>query len=142
MIRSKKVTRSAQGQPCFLQLPEICNHNPETTVWAHLNGQGFGKGAGIKAHDIAGFPACSDCHFAYDQHKTGLGDAELNALLLRAVVNAMVMLVERNIIIVPLDVETPMMQREVKPRKDRDQRAPIRSRPTKWPKRSFTTGKD
>lgn len=134
MIRSKKVTRSAQGQPCFLQLPGICNQNPETTVWAHLNGHSFGKGAGIKAHDIAGFPACADCHFAFDQHKTGLDDADLNALLLKAVVNAMVMLVERNIIIVPLDVETPMMQREIKPRKEREKRTKIPSRP--FPKRA------
>jgi len=128
MIRSKKVTRSAQGQPCFLQIPGICNHNPETTVWAHLNGHGFGKGAGIKAHDIAGFPACSDCHFAYDQGKTGLDGEALNLLLLRAVVSAIVMLAERQIIIIPLDVETPMMAKPIKPRKPREQRAKIQSR--------------
>lgn len=129
MIRSKKVTRSAQGQPCFLALPGICNHNPETTVWAHLNGAAFGKGAGVKAHDIAGFPACSDCHFAYDQHKTGLTDAELSQALLRAVVNSWVMLIERGIVIVPLDAETPLMDRPVKPRKPADQRKKIASRP-------------
>jgi len=31
-----------------------CNGNPETTVFAHLNGAAFGKGKGQKAHDIAG----------------------------------------------------------------------------------------
>jgi hypothetical protein len=128
MIRSKKITRSAQGQPCFLSVPGICNHNPDTTVWAHLNGASFGKGSGIKAHDVAGFPACSNCHFAYDQHKTGLSDGDLNALLLRAVVGSMVMLIERGIIIAPLDIETGLMDRPVKPRKPKSQRAKIPSR--------------
>ena len=128
MIRSKKVTRSAQGQPCFLSLPGICNHNPETTVWAHLNGAAFGKGGGIKAHDIAGFPACSECHFAYDQHKTGLTDADLADVLLRAVVNSWVMLIERGIVIVPLDPVTPLMDKPIKARKPVSQRTKIKSR--------------
>lgn len=138
MIRSKKVTRSAQGQPCFLQLPGICNFNWETTVWAHLNGAAFGKGAGVKAHDIAGFPACSDCHFAYDQRKTGLTDAELSQALLRATVGAWVMLIERGIVIVPLDAKTPANERPVKPRKPRNERAKIvQPKETRWPKRPF-----
>jgi len=65
-IRSSKVLRSAKGQPCSARFPGICNGNPETTVWAHLNGSAFGKGMGQKAHDVLGFHACSDCHSYYD----------------------------------------------------------------------------
>ncbi|HCE21893.1 MAG TPA: DUF1364 domain-containing protein, partial [Hyphomonas sp.] len=64
MMRSKTITQSARGKPCALRLPGICNGNPETTVWAHVNG--FGKGMGVKTHDLLGFPACSACHAAYD----------------------------------------------------------------------------
>lgn len=135
MIRSKKVLRSAQGQPCFLKLPGICNCDPDTTVWAHLNGGEYGKGMGIKAHDIAGFPACSSCHSAYDLNAHGLGAAHMSAILLRAVVNAMVMLIERKIIIVPLDIDTPMLDRQVKPRKPKAERAKIQSR-SSFPKRA------
>lgn len=137
MIRSKKVTRSAQGQPCFLSLPGICNHNPETTVWAHLNGAAFGKGGGIKAHDIAGFPACFSCHTAYDQHKTGLTDAELAEALLRAVVNSWVMLIDRGIVIVPIDAEVQMMDKPVRPRKPKSERKAIPSSLGGWGKRGW-----
>lgn len=48
----------AMGRECTVQIFNICNHNPETTVLAHLNG----GGTGTKHHDILGCWACSDCH--------------------------------------------------------------------------------
>ncbi|MER2105083.1 MAG: nuclease domain-containing protein, partial [Pseudomonas atacamensis] len=45
-VSSKKLRASANGQECTVRMPGICNHNPETTVLAHLPcGQ---KGMGIK----------------------------------------------------------------------------------------------
>jgi hypothetical protein len=52
---------------CQVRLPGICNHNPETTVWAHGNGSAAGKGLGMKAPDLIGAYACSACHDVYDR---------------------------------------------------------------------------
>lgn len=58
-IRSKKITMSAKNESCTLRIPSVCNHNPETVVFAHLGGN---KGTGTKNHDIFGIYACSRCH--------------------------------------------------------------------------------
>lgn len=63
--RNNKITQSAKGEECTLQ-SACCNRNPETAVFAHLNASWAGKGMGIKAHDYAGFYACSGCHDFYD----------------------------------------------------------------------------
>ncbi|WMT88235.1 DUF1364 domain-containing protein [Pelagibacterium sp. 26DY04] len=127
MIRSRKILRHAKGQPCQLRLPGICNGNPETTVWCHLNGHG--KGMGLKTHDVLGFFGCSNCHAAYDQ---GKGRAELIPSVLDAVCASWVVLIRDGIIFVPQDAENPSHERPVKPRKPRGERAPIQSR-TEWP---------
>jgi hypothetical protein len=57
-LKSKKITDSARNEQCTLRIPGVCNHNPETTVFAHMNGGGMG----YKHHDIHGCYACSDCH--------------------------------------------------------------------------------
>jgi len=44
---------------CTLRIPGVCNHNPETVVFAHIDKN---KGIGSKNHDIFGFYCCSDCH--------------------------------------------------------------------------------
>ena len=54
----------AERQECMLRLPGICNHNPETTVLAHIRNQWFG--AGSKPPDICAIFACSSCHDAID----------------------------------------------------------------------------
>lgn len=48
----------AKGQECTVRIPSICNHDPETTVLAHLNGGGIG----MKHPDLLGAWACSACH--------------------------------------------------------------------------------
>ncbi len=66
-IRSKKITQSAKGENCTLRIPGICNHNPETVVFAHVHTKFSGMGA--KSNDIHGFYCCSECHSAYDRHE-------------------------------------------------------------------------
>lgn len=61
-IRIQKILDSARGEDCALQIDGVCNHNPETTVWAHSNQHEDGKGMSTKAHDLFGCYACSDCH--------------------------------------------------------------------------------
>ena len=61
----KKLRKSAKGQPCHLRIPGICNHNPETTVLAHINRGGI-SGMGQKPPDICGVFSCSSCHDEID----------------------------------------------------------------------------
>lgn len=52
----------AKGKPCMVRIPGVCNHNPETTVLAHLNGGGMG----MKQQDLLGAWCCSNCHDVID----------------------------------------------------------------------------
>lgn len=63
-IASKKLRDSARGQDCTLRFPGVCNHNPETTVLAHVPcGQ---RGIGMKGPDMIAVFSCSDCHDQLD----------------------------------------------------------------------------
>ena len=56
-VSSKKLRESARGMDCALRIPGACNHNPETTVLAHLPcGH---KGVGMKSPDNMAVFACS-----------------------------------------------------------------------------------
>lgn len=136
MIRSRKVLNSAKGQPCAARFPGICNSDPATTVWAHLNGAAFGKGMGVKAHDVLGFHACADCHAYYDVGhgtRSRISNDTLIACVLEAVCETWVRLIRANIVIVPLDPETLSTERKVTPRKPPQRRAKIVSRAKPWP---------
>lgn len=128
MIRSQAVIDSARGAPCTARFPGICCGDPATTVWAHLNGHAFGKGAGIKAHDILGFHACFACHAYYD---TGHGtrplmtDADLTWAVLGAVTETWVRLIQSKVISIPLDKAKPASARTVPPRKPKAERQKI-----------------
>ena len=58
----------AQGKPCMIRVPGICNGNPETTVLAHFRLSGV-SGMGKKAPDLLGAWACSDCHKYVDTRR-------------------------------------------------------------------------
>jgi hypothetical protein len=58
--------KTAKGRGCMVRLEGICNHNPETTVLAHIRMPGL-SGMGIKADDLLGAWACSACHDAIDR---------------------------------------------------------------------------
>jgi hypothetical protein len=57
-----KITESAKGEECQVRIPGVCNHNPETVVFAHINGGGMGK----KQPDTEGAYCCSACHDELD----------------------------------------------------------------------------
>ena len=61
----KSLRTLAQGQPCFLRLPMVCNGTPESTVLAHIR-RGNVAGMGQKPPDLCGVWACSSCHDAMD----------------------------------------------------------------------------
>ena len=60
-----KITKSAKGEECQVRIPEACNRNPETTVFAHLGGGGLG----MKRPDTEGAYACSGCHDVVDMRR-------------------------------------------------------------------------
>jgi hypothetical protein len=73
-----KITNSAKSESCSIRLPNVCNHNNETVVFAHINGVRFGHGMARKVNDIHGAYACSNCHDAIDKRlKTDYSTTEL-----------------------------------------------------------------
>ena len=74
-----KITDSARGQECQIRLIGVCNHNDETTIFAHYRKGGLG-GMGKKPSDLFGAYACSSCHDAVDgRTKTPFSPDELDA---------------------------------------------------------------
>lgn len=66
--RNPHLLAMAKGKLCLMEIPGICNHNPETTVAAHSNWHEHGKSLGRKADDQYTVWACSDCHSYIDQN--------------------------------------------------------------------------
>jgi len=64
-VESSAVRDSARGEDCTLRLP-CCNHDPSTTVFAHLRVFGL-AGMAQKPGDNAGVYACACCHDAIDR---------------------------------------------------------------------------
>lgn len=63
--RSRTYTQAAQGQPCVR-----CGRHDGTVVAAHYCGirqHWYGKGRGLKPHDIATADLCMVCHQWFDQ---------------------------------------------------------------------------
>lgn len=63
-MTTRKIMASARGESCTIRLPNVCNHNPETVVFAHLNKLRFGSGRGLKS--LMGAYCCSSCHDEID----------------------------------------------------------------------------
>jgi hypothetical protein len=55
------------GQPCYLLIPGIPQHDPGTVVPCHSNQLAHGKAKGMKAHDKFTVPGCWLCHRELDQ---------------------------------------------------------------------------
>ena len=62
-----KITKSAEGKRCTARIPNVCNGNPKTTVWAHIRSIRNGAGGSLKPCDLIGLYACGDCHHAIDR---------------------------------------------------------------------------
>jgi hypothetical protein len=50
--------KEAEGRPCMIREPGICNYRDDTTVLCHLNGAGMA----LKHNDLHASWGCSDCH--------------------------------------------------------------------------------
>ena len=66
-IRSKKYTDGAKGQSCVR-----CGAEDGTVISAHYQGfrsQPWGKGKGVKPHDLFVADLCAECHDLFDNDK-------------------------------------------------------------------------
>lgn len=131
MIRSQKLRKHAKGKPCTLRFGG-CLGGGETTVLAHIRDSN--KGMGIKASDLSACYACASCHDLLDHHPHLVDYSMRLWHQLRALQETLEILVADNVIIVPQDVETKMMDKPVKARKPKEQRTKIQSRG--FPKRT------
>jgi hypothetical protein len=61
MYRNRKLLDEARNHSC-----SFCGCDDGTVVAAHGNGSRFGKGLGLKGHDIVAF-LCFKCHTFVDQ---------------------------------------------------------------------------
>lgn len=60
------IRRAARGQDCMIEIPGVCNHDPDTVVLCHSNELAAGKGMGLKAPDTEAAFGCSACHDVLD----------------------------------------------------------------------------
>ena len=65
-MKMTKLRKEAQGKPCMVRIPGVCNGNPETTVLAHYRLAGY-CGTGLKTDDDMAAWACSACHDECDR---------------------------------------------------------------------------
>jgi hypothetical protein len=64
--RMTPIRRAARGQDCTIEIPGVCNCNPDTVVLCHDNRLSAGKGMGLKAPDTEAAFGCSACHDVLD----------------------------------------------------------------------------
>ncbi len=81
--------KHAQGKPCMVRIPNVCSHNVEETVLAHVRLAGV-TGVGMKAPDILGAWCCSRCHEVTEREK---GDDSIQRAFLEGVVRTQDILV-------------------------------------------------
>jgi hypothetical protein len=104
-VVSKKLRDSARGQDCTLRTA-YCNYDPATTVLAHLPSEVAGKAT--KSDDFFGVYACSECHFALDNHL--LPDEAKLFFSLRALQRTQKIQRDRGLIVIAGDNEKPRKQ--------------------------------
>ena len=65
-IRMNKVRASAHLQNCTLNIANVCNHDPATTVLAHVGFGGSGTAKRRTTKERNAVYACHSCHDAID----------------------------------------------------------------------------
>ena len=98
LARSKKVRNSARGEDCTLRFYQVCNHNPETVVYAHVGGAG---GVGMKCGDNMGVYACESCHSLIDGRiKHPEGNYDFSSDILRALEETQQKLIDKGLMVI------------------------------------------
>lgn len=98
LARSKKVRNSARGKDCTLRFYQVCNENPETTIFAHVGSYG---GMGMKCGDNMGVYSCSNCHDLIDGRiKSPGGEYDFSSDILRALEETQQQLIDDGIMVI------------------------------------------
>ena len=97
-MKQTKFTKSARGQECQIRIPLICNHDPDTTVLAHLNGGGMG----MKHPDIHAAYACSNCHSVVDSVVpcTHYTEQEKKLMHLEGVIRTQALMIKNGVLVI------------------------------------------
>ena len=99
IYRSPALRKSAKGETCTLQIVGVCNHNPETTVLAHLPDES--KGMGRKSDDWISAYSCSACHDMIDGRvKRIIPELELEWYMRRGMTRTWRKLIEMGAIVI------------------------------------------
>jgi hypothetical protein len=126
-FRSRKYLDGSRGATCKLRFPGICIGGTETTVACHVHNDAFGMAR--KADDWSVIDGCFECHSAYDQHRTGLTDAELLWHLLRGLQETIEARLQLGLIVISQDTAKAFHDTPVRPRKPKAARKPIYGNP-------------
>lgn len=79
-----KLRKSAKDQPCLMQIPGVCSHDPARTVLCHIR-RPWNAGVALKPSDLHSFFACDCCHDTFDgRRNSDLNKATLDSLALDA----------------------------------------------------------
>lgn len=103
--RNPAILKSAKGEDCTIVSP-WCSHDNTTVVFCHLNESYAGKGAKLKADDIAGFYGCHVCHSLYDgaepppepYHARGMWEMDRDWYVLRAYYRTIRRLIDKGVL--------------------------------------------
>ena len=92
------ITKFAEGKDCTARIPGVCNGNPATSVWAHLNSIRWGAGRGIKVKDACGLIACSSCHLVIDGAPSDYTLTEVKMMAYEGHFESLAMLIEAGLV--------------------------------------------
>lgn len=89
MYRNNKLRDSARNEACV-----ACGADNGTTVWCHADSQKYGKGYGLKSHDLFGFFGCDRCHDFYGSSK-GMERQERDEWFIEQFIKSMIIACEK-----------------------------------------------
>lgn len=100
-MKQSRITKSAKGQPCIR-----CGVDDGTIRCCHYNGfraESYGKGRGIKCHDLASAELCSECddmlsESNYHLYPGGSKNIERSELFLHLIIRTNIRRMDRGVI--------------------------------------------
>ena len=93
--KQDKYTKSARMQECQVRIPGVCCFDPETTVFAHINGGGMAD----KHLNIHGAYCCNMCHDQVDGRVPLSFSRELiNLWFLEGVIRTQIIMVRNGVL--------------------------------------------
>ena len=97
--KTANLRKFAQWKDCQVRIYGVCNHNNETTIWAHYRLGGV-AGMGQKPPDLCGSLCCSACHDVIDgRRKTDLDKIQIESHMLHGMVRSLKIIDENYVLV-------------------------------------------